>query len=97
MTACSYGPTAPIDRTWTPPPSCPAAASKAMPADPPEPLPDEYGGVGSGLQTPSIMVFTWNDGAVAWATMVNMRSVPTPTVGAASTGTIHENLSAGPA
>src|ERR1700693_4466725 len=51
---------------------------------------------GGCWHVPSVTQLTVYEGLVAAAAAVKIASVPTPTVGSLSTGTTHENLSAGP-
>src|SRR5262245_31502260 len=101
MTAASNGPTAPWKLTWTPPgPDPPAPLEPALPLVPAVPVPPNAPAApvvfGCGMQLPSVIGLVVKRGAVTLASRENRRSVPVDSVGAASTGTTHENFAASP-
>ena len=48
------------------------------------------------MQVPEIWLLAWKRGCVTLASAENSRSVPVDSIGAASTGTTHENFAASP-
>ena len=66
-------------------------AAPVPPNEPPVPTV-----IGCGMQFPSSTGLVEKRGAVALASCANSRSVPVDSVGAASTGTTHENFAASP-